>query len=201
MTISSSSSCPPAPYQQKIIFLVLAHAPCWTHNSRYFMSLCAVLFIPDRIACSCRWPNTLKTLSTLPRWPLKPRDMKVRSSLSFITLLIRFAEMVEILKHVTSSSETLTFEERGLLSIAYKNVISARRASWRTLHSIERWEEVEGNKARVSIIQNYRKKIESELTKICEDLIAILHERLIPSADSEECKAFYHKMWVALLQY
>ena len=31
----------------------------------------------------------------------------------------------------------LTIEERNLLSVAYKNVVGARRASWRILSSIE----------------------------------------------------------------
>lgn len=38
----------------------------------------------------------------------------------------------------------LTVEERNLLSVAYKNVIGARRASWRIVSSIETKEENKG---------------------------------------------------------
>lgn len=52
-------------------------------------------------------------------------------------LLFFFAEMVECMKQVASLDVELTVEERNLLSVAYKNVIGARRASWRIISSIE----------------------------------------------------------------
>ena len=48
--------------------------------------------------------------------------------------------MVENMKRVASSDQELTVEERNLLSVAYKNVIGARRASWRIVSSIEQKE-------------------------------------------------------------
>ena len=41
----------------------------------------------------------------------------------------RYEEMVENMKTVASSGQELSVEERNLLSVAYKNVIGARRAS------------------------------------------------------------------------
>jgi hypothetical protein len=46
----------------------------------------------------------------------------------------------------------------------------------------------------VSMIKGYREKIESELAKICEDILDVLDKHLIPSAASGESKVFYHKM-------
>lgn len=57
--------------------------------------------------------------------------------------------MVEAMKKVASLDLELTVEERNLLSVAYKNVIGARRASWRIISSIEQKEE---NKVRAKIL-------------------------------------------------
>ena len=104
--------------------------------------------------------------------------------------------MVENMKLVASSDQELTVEERNLLSVAYKNVIGARRASWRIVSSIEQKEESKGNEVQVLMIKAYREKIETELAKICEDILAVLDKHLIPSAASGESKVFYHKMYV-----
>ncbi len=53
----------------------------------------------------------------------------------------RYDEMLESMKSVATYDTELTVEERNLLSVAYKNVIGARRASWRIISSIEAKEE------------------------------------------------------------
>ncbi|KAG4302060.1 hypothetical protein PCK1_001735 [Pneumocystis canis] len=104
------------------------------------------------------------------------------------------AEMVENMKTVASSDRELTVEERNLLSVAYKNVIGARRASWRIVSSIEQKEENKGNMPQVTLIKEYRSKIESELTRICNDILQVLDCHLIASATTGESKVFYYKM-------
>ena len=104
--------------------------------------------------------------------------------------------MVENMKNVASEDRDLTVEERNLLSVAYKNVIGARRASWRIVTSIEQKEETKGNGGQVTLIKEYRQKIEAELAGICEDILAVLDKHLIPSAKNGESKVFYHKMLV-----
>uniref|UniRef100_A0A060TCT0 ARAD1D02046p n=1 Tax=Blastobotrys adeninivorans TaxID=409370 RepID=A0A060TCT0_BLAAD len=106
----------------------------------------------------------------------------------------RYEEMVENMKAVTALGKELTVEERNLLSVAYKNVIGARRASWRIVSSIEQKEENKGNEVQVGLIKEYRQKIEAELAKICEDILEVLEKYLIPSAQSGESKVFYYKM-------
>ena len=99
------------------------------------------------------------------------------------------------MKAVASTDQELTVEERNLLSVAYKNVIGARRASWRIVSSIEQKEENKGNDSQVHLIKEYRVKIENELAKICEDILMVLDKHLIPSAETGESKVFYHKMY------
>ena len=93
-----------------------------------------------------------------------------------------------------ADNEGLTIEERNLLSVAYKNVIGARRASWRIISSIEQKEESRGNEDHVAVIRDYRAKIESELSSICGGILKLLDTTLIPSASGGDSKVFYLKM-------
>ncbi|PKI42766.1 hypothetical protein CRG98_036894 [Punica granatum] len=102
--------------------------------------------------------------------------------------------MVESMKNVAKLNVELTVEERNLLSVGYKNVIGARRASWRILSSIEQKEESKGNEINAKRIKEYRQKVESELANICGDIMKVLDEHLIPSATAGESKVFYNKM-------
>merc|ERR550514_1872710 len=106
----------------------------------------------------------------------------------------RYDEMVESMKQVAKLDVELTVEERNLLSVAYKNVIGARRASWRIVSSIEQKEENKGNEGHVTKIKEYRAKVETELSNICNDILTILDRHLIPSATTGESKVFYFKM-------
>ncbi len=73
--------------------------------------------------------------------------------------------MVEAMKKVAALKIELTIEERNLLSVAYKNVIGARRASWRIISSLEQRAETnkdrEGDKDRMDpkLIKEYREKV------------------------------------------
>ncbi|KAL1302087.1 hypothetical protein AAFC00_002525 [Neodothiora populina] len=106
----------------------------------------------------------------------------------------RYDEMVTYMKEVAKVGGELTVDERNLLSVAYKNVVGTRRASWRIISSIEQKEEQKGSDKHVSIIREYRQKIETELEKVCQDVLDVLDESLIPKAESGESKVFYHKM-------
>lgn len=104
--------------------------------------------------------------------------------------------MVTYMKKVAEVGGELTVDERNLLSVAYKNVVGTRRASWRIISSIEQKEESKGSDKHVSTIKEYRNKIEAELEKVCQDVLDVLDQSLIPNAATGESKVFYHKMYV-----
>jgi len=106
----------------------------------------------------------------------------------------RYDEMVASMKAVASMDLELTVEERNLLSVAYKNVIGARRASWRIISSIEQKEENKAADDKVKMIKSYRTDVEKELKDICNDILSVLDKHLIPCSDSGESKVFYYKM-------
>lgn len=79
----------------------------------------------------------------------------------------RYEEMVEYMKQVAllADEQELSVEERNLLSVAFKNVIGARRASWRIISSIEQKEESKGLVDNASRIKTYRKKVRRDATR------------------------------------
>jgi 14-3-3 protein epsilon len=105
----------------------------------------------------------------------------------------RFEDMLDAMKKVVSFGQELSVEERNLLSVAYKNSIGPRRTAWRALSSIEKKEEAKNSK-NLPLLKAYKKKIEDELNKFCNDIIALLEEKLVPSASNPEAQVFYLKM-------
>lgn len=67
--------------------------------------------------------------------------------------------MVICMKKVAQMNVELTVEERNLLSVAYKNVIGALRASWRIISSIEQREESKNEKEKLTMIETYRRAV------------------------------------------
>ncbi|KAF0924867.1 hypothetical protein E2562_014952 [Oryza meyeriana var. granulata] len=106
----------------------------------------------------------------------------------------RYDEMVEAMNSVAKLDEALTVEERNLLSVGYKNLIGAKRASMRILGSIELKEETEGKESHARQTAEYRHKVEAELDKICCDVIDIIDKYLIPHSSGAESSVFYYKM-------
>ncbi|CAO2191838.1 unnamed protein product [Urochloa humidicola] len=108
----------------------------------------------------------------------------------------RYEEMVEFMEKVVTAAGAgeLTVEERNLLSVAYKNVIGARRASWRIVSSIEQKEETRGAAGHAAAAKGYRGRVEAELSNICAGILRLLDERLVPAAAAVDAKVFYLKM-------
>lgn len=81
----------------------------------------------------------------------------------------RYDDMAECMKSVTKVGRELSNEERNLLSVAYKNVVGARRSAWRVISSIG--QKAEGNEKKQQMVNEYRAVVEKELTDICEDVL------------------------------
>jgi len=107
----------------------------------------------------------------------------------------RYDDMSDFMKSCVQFNKPLTVEQRNLLSVAYKNVVGARRSSWRVISSIE--QKYDNNEKKQKMAREYRIKIESELQSICDDVLNLLQDFLIKedADDSDkESKVFYLKM-------
>ena len=99
----------------------------------------------------------------------------------------RYEDMCSIMKELVAAHPKLEVEERNLLSVAYKNVVGARRASWRTLNT----DDIQQNELAIK----YRKVVEQELEAICSEVLALLKDFLVPNAGEDgDAKVFYLKM-------
>lgn len=107
----------------------------------------------------------------------------------------RYDDMAEAMKEITKLGHSLSPEERNLLSVAYKNVVGARRSSWRVVSSIEG--KSDANERKKDIATKYKTKIENELQEVCNVVLDLLDNHLIGVARSKEdneATVFYLKM-------
>lgn len=104
---------------------------------------------------------------------------------------------------VKAKEQKLSTEERNLLSVAYKNVVGARRASWRIINSLIGKKKDSSESESMSHLKEYQDVIEKELEEICGDVIEVLGKKaddktegegLLGEAMENEEKVFYHKM-------
>lgn len=104
----------------------------------------------------------------------------------------RYEDMVEFLTEVIKlKDEDLNTEERNLLSVGFKNLISSRRAAWRTVGAIEQNDKYAEYS---SDCAEYKRKIEGELATQCKKVISIVREHSLAKATEAESKTFYLKM-------
>jgi len=114
--------------------------------------------------------------------------------------LVRVAETAEryedmckfvakLVKMKSDKGEDLDVDERNLLSVAYKNVVGAKRASWRTLSG-------GFDDADEELLKKYKKLVEDELEAICNEVLGLLTDHLCKNTEGngDETEVFYLKM-------
>jgi 14-3-3 protein epsilon len=89
----------------------------------------------------------------------------------------RFEDMVDFLSKVldTKGAE-VTSDERNLLSVAFKNLISSKRAACRTIAAIEQNPKYQKYQDALSA---YKTSIEDKLTKDCQSIITMIKEKVL----------------------
>lgn len=104
----------------------------------------------------------------------------------------KFEDMVNFLKPVLDSKgAALTVDERNLLSVAFKNLISSKRTAWRTITAIEQNPKYAKH---ADALGAYKKKIESQLYADCENIIDIVKSKVLSKSSEDEARAFFVKM-------
>jgi len=105
----------------------------------------------------------------------------------------RYEDMCTFVKQLvekkSANKEDLDVDERNLLSVAYKNVVGSKRASWRTLSG-------GFDDADEELLNKYKALVEDELEAICKEVLALLTDHLCKNVEGngDETEVFYLKM-------
>ena len=113
----------------------------------------------------------------------------------------RYDDMVEYLGQMMEIKKgDLTNDDRNLLSVGFKNLISASRAALRQITAI-----AENQNAKYAsfepVLQEYKKQVEDDLFKKCSTIIGIVKEHGVDSAADAKSQAFYSKMIADYYRY
>lgn len=117
----------------------------------------------------------------------------------------RYEDMVKIMEKLVAGkldkNAELSSDQRNLLSVAYKNVVGAKRSSWRVLNDDNILEDAE------ELGSKYKKRVEAELEAICTQILDVLQklsdqnatrlaseEDPVKKTELKECQVFYLKM-------
>lgn len=112
----------------------------------------------------------------------------------------RYEDMVEAMKSIGSTVIPGNEEMRNLFSVAYKNVVGARRSAWRIVSSIHN--KTEGDAGKIKVLENYKEKIEREVQEVCNEVLTTLDEMIAHIEDDKfESKTFFLKMKGDYLRY
>merc|ERR1711997_927755 len=104
----------------------------------------------------------------------------------------RFEDMVDFLSKVLDEKGgDVTADERNLLSVAFKNLISSKRAACRTIAAIE--QNPKYSKFSEALAK-YKSTIENQLTADCEKVVQMIQSKVLAKSCDGEAKAFFIKM-------
>lgn len=80
------------------------------------------------------------------------------------------------------------------MSVAFKNLVTPRRTTWRTILAVE---QSGASQSQLASIAKYKAVIEERLHKDCEEIVQLVSKTIIPRLDSKvsvEERAFFWKM-------
>lgn len=112
--------------------------------------------------------------------------------------------MIELLKPyvIAKDDEDLDFEERNILSVAYKNAVGLRRIAWR---AVKKASTMYKDPAYSEQIKQYLRRLEDECVEICKDMLSLITKHLLPRAkefsEDIENQVYYLKLQADYFRY
>ena len=115
----------------------------------------------------------------------------------------QYDDMIAILKpYIIAKEDDLDFEERNILSVAYKNSVGMRRIAWRAVNKakgIHRYEKYGEEMA------EYQNKLEEECVDLCKDMLTLIQKQLLPKvkkhSQDPESEVYFLKLQADYFRY
>ena len=104
----------------------------------------------------------------------------------------RFEDMVDFLEKVLEEKGAdVTADERNLLSVAFKNLISSKRSACRTIQAIEQ----NSKYAKFQdALAGYKSVIEKKLMEDCQRVVDVINKHVLTKSCEGQAKCFFVKM-------
>merc|ERR1712195_403198 len=112
----------------------------------------------------------------------------------------RYDDMVKYMKRIVSlgaKGDELSVEERNLLSVGYKNMMSVRRTAWRTIQGHQDQAEANGQADEAGLTSQYKETVTSEVYELISEVAKEIVQPFIAgplAAASQEVRVFFKKM-------
>ena len=114
----------------------------------------------------------------------------------------RFEDMLGYIHLVIRAKRTeYSDDERSLLCVTFKHIISLKRTAIRTLSAFAAKEKKKSKSDILSHIQYYKNKIEEELMDFSQDVIDLIDDNLLLNTQTEDGKIFFTKMKADFYRY
>lgn len=106
----------------------------------------------------------------------------------------RSEETLDYMEQIIKNKESdLTEEERNLVSVASKNIVSSKRAAWRSIYGIE-VKEKSNNSKYIHLVSDLKNNLERELQSACDRMLGYIDNYLLKKSNNAESKVFYLKL-------
>jgi 14-3-3 protein epsilon len=113
----------------------------------------------------------------------------------------RSEDMISFMKLAIELNPVLTEDERNLLAVGYKNLITPRRHGLQTLSALNGHTDGQSSGSRIREIAEIRAKLSRELQEIAQELIGLVTDKLLPAATTPEAKIFFEKLRADYYRY